>query len=150
MIGIPLSGLGTEVITETDQGRLDGDRMYDRAVGPMQFIPSTWAIYRTDGNRDGRSDRFNIFDAAAAAGHYLCTAGGNLATNAGQVAAVLAYNHSDSYLASMLTLEAVYASGEPGIGVPIVSTAPRPTVRPTPPPVDLGCHDDLGRWALLR
>jgi len=36
-------------------GRLDGDRVYDRAVGPMQFIPSTWAIYRTDGNRDGRS-----------------------------------------------------------------------------------------------
>ena len=46
----------------------------------MQFIPSTWALYGADGNGDGVADPFNIFDAAAAAAHYLCRAGGNLQT----------------------------------------------------------------------
>jgi hypothetical protein len=141
VIGIALNGVGTEVVTDTDQGRLDGDRVYDRAVGPMQFIPSTWAIYGADGNADGHKDPFNIFDAAAAAGHYLCTAGGNLRTTAGQTAAVLAYNHSDSYLASVLALEATYAGSGVGPAVPPVGPAPPggpAAAVPMPPPVDPG------------
>ena len=76
----------------------------------MQFIPSTWTIYRTDGNRDGRSDPFNIFDAAAAAGHYLRMAGGNLATNAGQVTAVLAYT---DLLTPQFEAKAALAAADP-------------------------------------
>ena len=34
-------------------GRLDGDDTWDRAVGPMQFIPSTWAWSGRDGDGDG-------------------------------------------------------------------------------------------------
>lgn len=89
IIGIPLNGNGTARITDTDHGRLDGDLAFDRAVGPMQFIPSTWAGYGVDGNGDGAIDPFNLFDAAAAAAHYLCVAGGDLTTLAGQVRAGL-------------------------------------------------------------
>ena len=138
IIGIPLNGLGTEVIVDTDRGRLDGDRVYDRAVGPMQFIPSTWAAYGADGNGDRLSDPFNIFDAAAAAGHYLCTAGGNLRTTAGQTAAVLAYNHSTSYLSSVLALEASYATGSPAVIVDVTGRAPARLHIPALPPVDPG------------
>jgi membrane-bound lytic murein transglycosylase B len=139
VIGIALTGQGTARITDTDGGRLDGDRTYDRAVGPMQFIPSTWAGYRADGNGDGIADPFNIFDAAAAAAHYLCAAGGDLTTLAGQLRAVHAYNDSDAYVALVLQLERVYARGVPGLTVPIVPSNPSPPKQhPTLPPVNPG------------
>jgi membrane-bound lytic murein transglycosylase B len=43
--GLPLDGTqGTARIGDTDAGLLDHDTEFDRAVGPMQFIPSTWAV----------------------------------------------------------------------------------------------------------
>ena len=143
IIGPPLDGNGTEVVLDTDNGKLDGDPVYDRAVGPMQFIPSTWAIYGTDGNSDGIADPFNIFDAAAAAAHYLCVAGGDLSTTAGQTRAVLSYNHSVAYLDEVLALERTYASGEPGLIIPQppVSAPTLPVTtpgKPVPPPVNPG------------
>ncbi|MGY5884686.1 lytic murein transglycosylase [Modestobacter lacusdianchii] len=131
IIGIPLTGSGgTARITDSDGGRLDGDAVYDRAVGPMQFIPTTWAVYAADGNGDGRRDPFNIHDAAAAAGKYLCAGGKDLSTPAGQARAVFAYNHSDSYVASVLSLAATYAGTTP----PRVPTPAGPA--PALPPVD--------------
>ncbi|MGO2634339.1 MAG: lytic murein transglycosylase [Galactobacter sp.] len=74
--GIALNG-GDKVaaIPDTDQGKLDGDTKWDRAVGPMQFIPSTWASVKQDGNGDGMVDVQQIDDAALSAGIYLCDAG---------------------------------------------------------------------------
>jgi membrane-bound lytic murein transglycosylase B len=144
IIGIPLNGNGTEVVTDTDGGTIDGDPVYDRAVGPMQFIPSTWLIYGADGNGDGIKDPFNIFDAALAAANYLCIAGGDLSTTAGQTRAVLTYNHSSAYLAEVLGLEHTYASGDPGLIIPaapeVVPPVPtrQPGGGPVPPPVDPG------------
>ncbi|MEP6852579.1 MAG: lytic transglycosylase domain-containing protein [bacterium] len=138
IIGIPLDGHGTALIRDTDGGRLDGDRSLDRAVGPMQFIPSTWALYGTDGNGDSVVDPFNIYDSAAAAARYLCAAGGDLSTAVGQRRAVLAYNDSDAYLASVLALEQVYAADAPGLSVPVPQTPPRPVHRSPLPPVDPG------------
>jgi len=138
VIGIPLDGHGTALIRDTDGGRLDGDRTYDRAVGPMQFIPSTWAGYGVDADLDGAANPFDIFDAAAAAADYLCAAGGNLTTLDGQRRAVLAYNHSDAYLATVLSLEAVYARGVPGLTVPVLPSDPGPVPPPTAPPVNPG------------
>jgi len=109
IIGIALNGVGTALVLDTDHGALDGDPVYDHAIGPMQFIPSTWAQYATDGNGDGVADPFNIYDAAAASGKYLCSAGTDLRTESGKKRAVFAYNHSDSYVATVLSLEAAYA-----------------------------------------
>lgn len=55
---------GTAAIADTDSGVLDGDAAWDRAVGPMQFIPSTWRRWVADGNGDGRADPENVSDAA--------------------------------------------------------------------------------------
>jgi membrane-bound lytic murein transglycosylase B len=137
IIGIPLDGHGTALIRDTDHGRLDGDTVYDRAVGPMQFIPSTWAGWGVDANHDGKIDPSNIFDAAAAAADYLCRAGGNLATGPGQVAAVLAYNHSSAYLTEVLALEKAYAAGA-GVPVPAVPVPTTPPKPPKLPPVNPG------------
>ena len=74
----------------------------------MQFIPSTWARYAVDGNGDGVADPQNLYDAAHAAAPYLCTAGGDLSTDAGIHRAVFAYNHSDAYVAKVLGFTTEY------------------------------------------
>ncbi|MFJ4332583.1 MULTISPECIES: lytic transglycosylase domain-containing protein [unclassified Streptomyces] len=96
--GPPLNGRGFALIRDTDGGVHDGDTVYDRAVGPMQFLPSTWARWGADGNGDGRADPNNIFDAALAAGHYLCAGDRDLARAADLDRAILSYNNSRTYL----------------------------------------------------
>jgi hypothetical protein len=41
VLGPVLDGNHVAAVRDTDQGRYDGNRTWDRAVGPMQFIPST-------------------------------------------------------------------------------------------------------------
>jgi hypothetical protein len=111
--GLPLDGRdGVALIRDTDGGKLDGDPNFDRAVGPMQFIPSTWAMWGADGNGDGKKDPNNIFDAALAAADYLCASGGNLAIPAQETAAVLTYNDADEYAHVVTTLAASYEHGD--------------------------------------
>jgi membrane-bound lytic murein transglycosylase B len=99
IIGIPLDGnSGTAVVTDTDGGTLDGDPVGDRAVGPMQFIPSTWARWGRDGNGDGKNDPQNMYDAALAAANYLCVYGPGLDTDPGVRGAVIHYNADESYV----------------------------------------------------
>jgi membrane-bound lytic murein transglycosylase B len=121
ILGPALNGQGFAFIRDTDRGVYDGDSVTDRAVGPMQFIPATWRSYAIDGDGNGTTDPFNINDAALAAAHYLCVAGGNLTTDAGQRRAVMAYNHSDSYVAEVLALAHAYASGIPVADLPPIS-----------------------------
>jgi membrane-bound lytic murein transglycosylase B len=98
IIGIPLNGAnGTRTIAATDGGLLDGDKVWEHAVGPLQFIPSTWALWRADGNNDGISDPQNIDDAALAAAQYLCADNRNLASGDGWLRAILSYNSSLDY-----------------------------------------------------
>lgn len=87
-----------------------GDATWDHAVGPMQFIPSTWETWQSDGNDDGVKDPSNVFDAAYAAGRYLCASGANLTTDEGWTRAVFSYNHSDDYVRSVLAFANSYAS----------------------------------------
>lgn len=102
IVGIPLDGRrGTRLIPDSDDGALDGDLIYDRAVGPMQFIPTTWARWAADGDGDGDADPQNLYDAAAAAAAYLCR-GRDLRTEEGLRAAFFSYNRSDSYVDTVL------------------------------------------------
>ncbi|WP_328906976.1 lytic transglycosylase domain-containing protein [Streptomyces sp. NBC_00234] len=111
ILGPVLNGVGFANISDTDDGAYDGDAQYDRAVGPMQFIPSTWAHWGRDGNADGRRDPNNIYDAALAAGHYLCAGTRNLNTQGDLDRAILSYNHSDTYLRTVLSWLEFYRQG---------------------------------------
>jgi hypothetical protein len=145
---------GIGAISDTDQGRLDGNTRWDRAVGPMQFIPSSWSRYAADGDRDGTRNPQSVWDAAAATADYLCTAASSLDAPANQVTAVFAYNHSFDYVRAVLTVAASYLGVDPALlgvdalphdaapsptaqqatpvpGV-LATAAPRPVVRPTP------------------
>lgn len=97
IVGIPLDGAGVEAIADTDGGLLDGDTVWDRAVGPMQFIPATWEQFAADGDGDGRADVHRIDDAVLTAARYLCASGGDLRDAADWIAAVSSYNSSIDY-----------------------------------------------------
>ncbi|RFC75729.1 lytic transglycosylase domain-containing protein [Streptomyces sp. AcE210] len=111
ILGPVLDGNGFARITDTDNGAYDGDTTHDRAVGPMQFIPSTWEWSGRDGNGDGKKDPNNIYDAALAAGHYLCRGDRDLSQSGGLHAAILSYNHSQEYLNTVLTWLEYYRKG---------------------------------------
>ncbi|QDQ99156.1 lytic transglycosylase domain-containing protein [Tomitella fengzijianii] len=93
---------GNQTITDTDGGRLDGDAAYDRAVGPTQFIPSTWTQYAADGNGDGEADPQNLYDSALTTGKYLCDGGLDLRDPGNVLTAVLRYNQSTVYADKVL------------------------------------------------
>ncbi|AVZ70922.1 glycoside hydrolase [Streptomyces lunaelactis] len=106
ILGPVLNGSGaggnTTAFTDTDNGALDGDARYERAVGPFQFIPATWRSSGRDGNGDGSSNPHNADDAALGAAVYLCGDGRNLADRKQLEGAVFAYNHSDAYVNDVL------------------------------------------------
>jgi len=107
------SGVGGNVtpVADTDGGSLDGDLEYDRAVGPMQFLPETWDRWGRDGNEDGTSDPHNIFDSTLGAAAYLCgDAPVDLADRAQLSLAIGRYNNSASYVADVLAYADIYAT----------------------------------------
>ncbi|MEV4945906.1 lytic murein transglycosylase [Streptomyces sp. NPDC053755] len=111
ILGPQLNGVGFANISDTDNGAYDGDAKHDRAVGPMQFIPSTWATWGQDANGDGRKDPNNIYDAAQAAGLYLCANNRDLAVKADLDRAILSYNRSTEYLRTVLSWFEYYKRG---------------------------------------
>ncbi|MGA4842608.1 lytic transglycosylase domain-containing protein [Streptomyces sp. G45] len=111
ILGPVLDGNGFAKITDTDGGAYDGDTTHDRAVGPMQFIPSTWKTSGQDGNGDGKKDPNNIYDAALAAAHYLCGKDRDLAVEDDLHAAILSYNQSTEYLNTVLSWLEYYRKG---------------------------------------
>jgi membrane-bound lytic murein transglycosylase B len=138
---------GMAAIPDTDHGLLDGDTVWDRAVGPMQFIPSSWRSW-------GVGSPNNIYDSTLAAGRYLCSGGANLSDPVQLKAAIYRYNHSATYVDIVLQWAAAYLKGvisqpsapgpvPPGLngngGRPIVvdpgpqaAATPTPFAQPTP------------------
>ncbi|MFD3802539.1 lytic murein transglycosylase [Streptomyces sp. NPDC058619] len=162
ILGPVLDGNGFANISDTDGGAYDGDARYDRAVGPMQFIPSTWAAWGQDADGDGRRNPNNVHDAALAAGRYLCAGTRDLRVAADLDRAVLSYNQSTEYLRTVRSWFAYYLKGAhevpdgkgggtgTGVGAgtgpaapaaqpkpgphpgPDPTPSPRPTPKPTP------------------
>lgn len=86
-----------------------GDPSWDHAVGPLQFIPSTWETWGADGDGDGTADPNDLDDAAYAAVRYLCADGHDLTTAAGWADAIFSYNHAQSYVDSVYAAAKAYA-----------------------------------------
>ncbi|MFF2076713.1 lytic murein transglycosylase [Kitasatospora sp. NPDC058162] len=137
ILGPVLDGNGFAAIPDTDGGRYDGDSRWDRAVGPMQFIPSTWAAWGVDATGKGTADPNNIFDAAETAGRYLCAGGRDLSDPSQLDRAILSYNNSTEYLRTVRNWMAHYGSGQvttvadrPG-GPAVPGTSPSPFLQPS-------------------
>ncbi|MBQ0903968.1 lytic transglycosylase domain-containing protein [Micromonospora sp. U21] len=98
IIGLPLDGRdGRMRIIDTDRGLLDQDTSFDRAIGPMQFIPTTWQEIGADADNDGVKDPHDLDDAALAAGNYLCKNNRNLSIPGDWWNAILSYNDVRRY-----------------------------------------------------
>ena len=121
---------GNEVIVQSSAG---GQVTYARAMGPMQFLPGTWARYAADGDGDGVADPQNLYDSTLAAARYLCSGGLNLRDPSQAMSAILRYNNSMAYAHNVLGWAAAYATGVVPVDLP-------PMTGP-PPPLG-GAHDE--------
>lgn len=116
IVGVALDGSpGVARILDTDRGRYDGDTVYDRAVGPMQFIPGTWASDGLDASGDGVADPHSAIDAIHAAAVYLCANGANDPARLSET--ILSYNRSTAYRDRVLEIASEYAAGSLGTAV---------------------------------
>lgn len=112
IIGPALDGDGFAHVADTDNGHYDNDAEFDRAVGPMQFIPESWGRYGRDADGDGYADPQQIDDAALGAANLLCAGGRNLDLPEDWQDAILGYNHSNDYVIRVRDAAANYAVGQ--------------------------------------
>lgn len=103
--GVPWQVLAAINEVETDYGT-DLSVSSAGAVGWMQFMPETWLQYGVDAVNAGYADPYNPVDAIFAAARYLHAAG----ASSDLQAAILAYNHSEAYVQSVLLRARLIAS----------------------------------------
>ncbi len=130
ILGPVLDGEPFSAIADTDGGSWDGNTEWDRAVGPMQFIPSSWDIYGLDGNADGVIDPHNLYDAAYAAAEHLCRGFSGIQNDSVYRRSLLGYNRSAVYGSDVMAARRGYAAAV--------------SLRPT----DAGIAEDLARRGL--
>lgn len=104
---------GVMAVEDSDGGQLDDDTQWDRAVGPLQFIPSTWDYIGQDGNADGTRDPHHIDDAALTTAVYLCQGQRDTSTDEGWQRGVLAYNRSVAYANQVAQHAETYGQAAP-------------------------------------
>jgi len=111
ILGPALNGVGdvAAIRATVESARWHGDQRWDHAVGPLQFIPSTWQLWRSDGDGDGVADPNDLDDAAYAAARHLCAGGRDLASGDDWGAAVFAYNHAEVYVDAVHRAASDYA-----------------------------------------
>jgi membrane-bound lytic murein transglycosylase B len=110
--GLPLDGKGgRQEIRDTDQGMTDKDATYDRAVGPLQFIPATWMAYKVDADNNGVADPNDIDDASLTAATYLCQGGRDMSRADAWWDAILSYNAVRPYAQKVFDAANEYGRG---------------------------------------
>ena len=137
--GIEVDNYGNTVaaIKDTDGGKWDGDPEYDRAVGPMQFIPQTWKQWGVDADGDGTAEPQDLDDTALAAARYLCAYGAHSDWE-NWTRAVFAYNRSPAYVNSvqsrLMSMQELHLSEIEGddlqAGLPLGTFEPLPIPEP--------------------
>ena len=126
---------------ETDYGR-NLNVSSAGALGWMQFMPSTWRMYGTDANEDGRKDPYNPVDAIFAAARYLAAAGYEDDVRR----AIFAYNHADWYVDSVLLRTRLIA----GVPADLIGSLTGLTEGRFPVYARARYADDLAERALLK
>ncbi|MCC9309949.1 NlpC/P60 family protein [Kitasatospora sp. RB6PN24] len=122
ILGPRLDGSGaggnTTPIFDTDGGKWDGDTQYDRAVGPTQFLPSTFAGYaaRVRPDNPGSANPNNADDESLATALYLCGNGRDLTDQNQLRSAVYSYNASQAYVDEVLNWATQYTQLGAGAG----------------------------------
>ncbi|MHB8342319.1 MAG: lytic transglycosylase domain-containing protein [Mycobacteriales bacterium] len=92
---------------ESADGQNDGPSTAG-ALGPMQFLPSTWVAYGYDPDGDGHLSIYDPVDAVYSAARLLCEDGAADGST-GLADAVFAYNHAHWYVRAVLQLADAYA-----------------------------------------
>ncbi|MBF0672100.1 MAG: hypothetical protein IR160_05895 [Salinibacterium sp.] len=126
IFGIALDGTSSAHIPDSDDGEIDGDPDFDRAVGPMQLVPQTWAGWHVDGNGDAVEDPHHIDDAVLAASNYLCRASPDMVDEEGWRTGILAYNNSLDYVRSVADAANRYATIVDSVMAPKASPSAAP------------------------
>ena len=111
--GVHLDGTNGNLAILDRGASPDGEPVYARAMGPMQFIPETWRLYGVDANNDRVASPDNFDDAALSAAGYLCFRGKDMATPRGWMNALRAYNQSEPYARAVRDWATAYAAGHP-------------------------------------
>jgi membrane-bound lytic murein transglycosylase B len=101
--GMPWTLLAAVGQVESGHGRNNGPSSAG-AVGPMQFMPRTFAAYAVDGDHDGVTSPWSPADAVFTAAHYLCVNGGGSASTVRK--ALFAYNRAQWYVDLVLAVQA--------------------------------------------
>lgn len=109
-----LAGVGQ---VETGHGRNNRPSSVG-ALGPMQFMPRTFAAYGVDGDHDGVLNVWDPEDAIFSAAHYLCVSGAEGGSAEGVHAALLAYNHAEWYVDLVLAAEQAIIAREAANAAP--------------------------------
>lgn len=136
---------GRQAVRDTDGGTLDGDRRWDRTLGPLNFLPTTWNVVGVDSDGDGRRDPQDLDDAALAAAVLLCGKGDDLATRAGLAKALQNLSRAGGYARAVVTTATAYTTELEEIAESAPTVVELPGAEATTPPDTRAARRNPGR-----
>lgn len=123
LVGAPLNGRHQRPrVRDTDAGQLDGDRRWDRVVGPFRMLPATWSVVAVDADGDGTRNPQDIDDAALGTAVLLCGSKHDLSTREGMRKALRELRSQPGYAATVLGWFDAYVEAE--VAMASMSVAP--------------------------